>query len=113
MTSTAVRLNVRPQFASRSVKLSLDIWRDDLTFQRTDALHVAEVDVALVEKIAGTPTNVVVRSASIETPVDATGAHVPIATEFILNERTTSVRLIVRDKGSGRYGSLELPLDKE
>jgi hypothetical protein len=37
---------------------------------------------------------------------------VAFASDFTLNPQTTSVRVIVRDKSTGRYGSVDLPLSQ-
>jgi hypothetical protein len=112
LISTAVQFDVRATFAGSVLKVALDVESDDLHFRQTGTRLVADVDIAVVEKVDG-PTNVRVQPASIDVPSQATlPATVPVASEFTLNPRTTSVRVIVRDKSTGRYGSVDLPLAK-
>jgi VWFA-related protein len=112
LISTAVQLDMRATLAGRVLKVALDVKSDDLYFRQAGARLVADVDIAVVEKV-GEPTNVRVQSASIEVPSqDTLPATVPAAGEFTLNPQTTSVRVIVRDKSTGRYGSVDLPLAK-
>jgi hypothetical protein len=41
-----------------------------------------------------------------------TPSAIPLEAEFRLNPQTSSVRVIVRDKASGKLGSVDLPLHK-
>lgn len=110
LISTDVQLDARGTFDGRVLKLALDVQRDDLHFRKADASLVADVEVAVVEK-ANEPTNVRVQSVSIDLSSQTTlPATVPVASEFTLNPQTTSVRLIVRDKSTGRYGSVDITL---
>lgn len=112
LVSTDVRLVARATFAGGTLKIALEIASDDLQFRQADAGLVAEVDIAVVEKTAVEPTNVRVRSASVQLPTVASPATVLVASEFALNPQTISVRVIVRDKSTGRLGSVDLPLAK-
>jgi len=110
LISTAVRLNARATFAGGMLTVSLQVASADLHFRQTDSRLVADVDIAVVEKTIE-PTNVRVQSASIDVPLVATlPATVPVASEFALNPQTASVRVIVRDKATGRLGSLDVPI---
>ena len=73
----------------------------------------ADADIAVVEKTASAPTNVRVQLASIDVPAAATlPPTVSVSSVFTLNPQTESVRVIVRDKSTGRYGSVDLPLSR-
>ena len=112
LISTAVRLEARATFAAGALNVSLQVASDDLHFRQTDTQRVADVDIAVVEKTTE-PTNVRVQSSSIDVPsAAAPPATVSVASEFRLNPATTSVRVILRDKSTGRYGSVDLPLAK-
>ena len=112
LVSTAVRIDARPTIEAAALKLAVDVAIDDLQLRQTNDGHTADVDIALVEKTAQGPTNVRVQSAQVEVPTGATPAVVPLSSTFTLNPQTISVRLIVRDKASGRIGSLDIPLEQ-
>jgi hypothetical protein len=111
LISTAVRLDALATLTAGTLKVALKVASDDLQFRETDTQLVADVDIAVVENTAAEPTNVRVQSASIDLPAAPTlPATVPVASEFTLNPKTVSVRVIVRDKSTGRYGSVDVPL---
>ncbi len=113
LISTAVRIDARPTREAARLNLSLDVVVDDLQFRPADGGSAADVEIALVEKTAKGPTNVRVQSAGIQIPIGAAMPVVaPFSATFPLNAQTTSVRVIVRDRASGKLGSLDLPLDK-
>jgi len=113
LTSTAVRVDVRPTKDATRLNLSVEVVVDDLQFRPADGGTAADVEIALVEKTTKGPTNVRVQSAGIQIPAGAAApAVVPFSATFSLNAQTTSVRVIVRDRASGKFGSLDLPLDK-
>jgi hypothetical protein len=112
LISTALRIDARPTLSAATLKVDLDVAIDDLQFRQTDRGLRADLDIALVERTAAGPTNVRVQSASVEISSGAEPAVVPVSAQFTLNPQTASVRVIVRDKASGRIGSLDLPLDK-
>jgi hypothetical protein len=113
LISTAVRIDVRPSREAARLNLSLDVVVDDLQFRPAGGGSAADVEIALVEKTTKGPTNVRVQSAGIQIPAGATvPAVVPFFATFPLNPETTSVRVIVRDRASGKFGSLDLPVHK-
>jgi VWFA-related protein len=110
LISTAVRLDAHAMFSGGTLKLALNVASEDLQFRQTDSRLVADVDIAVVEKTTE-PTNVRVQSASVDVATAVTlPPTVAVASEFILNPDTKSVRVVVRDKSTGRYGSVDLPL---
>jgi hypothetical protein len=113
LISTAVRIDARPSREAARLNLSLEVVVDDLQFRPADGGSAADVEIALVEKTAKGPTNVRVQTAGIQIRAGAAvPAVVPFSATFPLNPQTTSVRVIVRDRASGKFGSLDLPLDK-
>jgi hypothetical protein len=113
LISTAVRIDVRPTREAARLNLALDVVVDDLQFRAAGGGSAADVEIGLVEKTAKGPTNVRVQTAGIQVPAGAAvPAVVPFSATFPLNPQTTSVRVIVRDRASGQFGSLDLPLDK-
>ena len=113
LISTAIRIDVRPVREAARLNVAVDVVIDDLQFRPVDGGSVADVEIALVEKTSKGPTNVRVQSAGIQLPTGAAvPAVAPFSATFPLNAQTTSVRVIVRDRASGKLGSLDLPLDK-
>jgi VWFA-related protein len=112
LTSTAVRFKVRPIVVASALSLALEVLPEDLQFRRTDDGQVAELDIALVERTTAGPTNVRVNTASVRLSAGITPSAIPLEAEFRLNPQTSSVRVIVRDKASGKLGSVDLPLHK-
>ncbi len=111
LISTAVRFDVRPTLAAATLTLAVDVAGDDLQFRNDGAGMNADVEIALVEKTAAGPTNVRVQSASVQIAAGSEAASVPLSANFVLNPQTVSVRVIVRDKSSGKFGSLDVPLE--
>ena len=113
LISTAVRIDARPSREAARLILALDVAVDDLEFRPASGGSASDVEIALVEKTAKGPTNVRVQPASVQRPPDAAvPATVPLSATFPLNPQTTSVRVIVRDRASGRFGSLDLQVDR-
>ena len=110
LISTDVRFDVRAAFAGDTLSVALQVASDDLHFRQSSSGPVADMDIAIIEKTVA-PTNIRILSASIEvSPAAALPATVSVPRELMLNPQTTSVRIIVRDKSTGRYGSVDLPL---
>ena len=110
--STDVSLDVRATFAAGTLSLMLDVVSSDLQFTKTDTGVATDLDIAIVEKTVNGPTNVRLQSASVRLTHGANPATVAVASEFVLNPETASVRVIVRDKSTGRHGSVDVPLAK-
>jgi hypothetical protein len=107
-----VRFKVRPTLVTGGLKLALEVVPEDLQFRRANDGQTAELDIALVERSGAGPTNVRVNSASVQLSAGITPSAIPLEAEFRLNPQTSSVRVIVRDKASGKLGSVDLPLHK-
>ena len=111
--SSAIRLNGRPTLGPQQVTVLLQIAAGDLYFQNRSGSVVADLEVALVEKNSGGATNV--RQQPLEVTLndpskDQRTALITSATTWPLNAETTDVRVIVRDRLTGRYGTLDLRL---
>ena len=92
----------------------LQIAAADLYFHDRDGRTIADLEIAVVETIAARATNV--RQQPLEVTLndptkDQRAAVISAATTWPLNAETTSIRVIVRDRFTGRYGTLEMALD--
>jgi VWFA-related protein len=110
LLSTDVNLDARATYAGGTLKVALDIATRDLQFLKADTGVAADLDIAIVERTATGPTNVRVQSASVQLSLGAGPATVLVASEFALSPQTVAVRVIVRDKSTGRNGSVDVPL---
>jgi VWFA-related protein len=111
--SSAIRLNGRPTIASQQVTMLLQIAAGDLYFQTKDGIASADLEIGVVEKNADGTTHV--RQQQLEVTLndpskDQRAALITSATNWPVNAGTTAVRVIVRDRLTGRYGTLEVPI---
>jgi len=111
--SSGIRLNGRPTLGSQQVTVLLQIAAGDLYFHQRDGKTIADLEIGLVEKAASGVTNV--RQQPLEVTLndpakDQRAALITAATTWPLNTATIAVRVIVRDRSTGRYGTLEMPL---
>lgn len=113
--SSVIRLDAEfaPARAQRAFDLQMQIALDDLHFQAGDAQWIAEVEIATAEKIASGDFTFRVERAALSKPIDSpSGAVAPYRRQWDLRADTMSVRIIVRDRSTGRYGSLDLPVGR-
>jgi hypothetical protein len=106
-------LNGRPTLRPQQVTVLLQIAAGDLYFQDRAGKTIADLEVGVVEKAAARTTNV--RQQPLEVTLndpskDQRQALITSATTWPLNAATTAIRVIVRDRLTGRYGTLEIVL---
>jgi VWFA-related protein len=115
LDSTEIRLNGRSDVTTNGVSLSLQIAARDLYFHEKDGRMVADLEIGLVEKNAKGPTNVRVQPMEVSLEAPLMGQRpdlVGVNTTWSRNSGTTAVRAIVRDRFTGRYGTLDVPLTR-
>ena len=115
LDSTAIILNGRSSVSRDQLELSLQVDSSDLYFHDQGGQTIADLEIGLVEMKRGTPTNVRIQpmEVSVEDPAkEHRSAMVPVAVTWPLNQGTTAVRAIVRDRITGRYGTLEMPVTR-
>lgn len=113
--SSGIRLNGRPTIAPQQVTILLQIAAGDLYFQNRAGKTVADLEVAVVEKDAERTINMRQQPLEVtlnEPSKDQRLAVISSATTWPLNAATMAVRVIVRDRLTARYGTLEMPLSK-
>jgi VWFA-related protein len=115
LDSTAIRLNAQADVAGEGMTVLVHIAAGDLYFHEQDGRVVANLEVGLIERKGGEPTNIRVQPAEIS-PADPLKDQrtemIPLKTTWPLNPGTTAVRVAVRDRFTGRYGTLELALSR-
>jgi VWFA-related protein len=113
--STAIRLNASSGFARNALIIPLQIAAADLYFHQKEGQLVADLEIGLVEKTANGPTNIRIQPAEIslqEPTTDQRSRLIPLETTWFVNQETTAVRVIVRDRFTGRHGTLDLALQR-
>jgi VWFA-related protein len=113
--SSAIRLNGRPTLGPQQVTLLLQIAAGDLYFQSRGGNIVADLEIGVVEKNPARTTSM--RQQPLEVILndpskDQRLALITSATTWPLDAATTSVRVIVRDRLTGKHGTLEIPLSQ-
>ena len=91
----------------------LQIAAGDLYFQNRAGKTIADLEIAVVQKAADRIVNM--RQQPLEVTLndpakDQRAAVISSATTWAMAAETTAIRVIVRDRLTGRYGTLEIPL---
>ena len=113
--STAIRMNARTGYAGEKTSVSLQIEGGDLYFHEKDGQVVADLEVGVVEKTGNVASNVRAQriEISLKNPTtDGRAQLIPLQTTWTVNPATTSLRVIVRDRFTGRYGTVDTPLTR-
>jgi hypothetical protein len=108
-------LNGRTEVTDNEATVLLQIETGDLYFYEKDGQVIADLEIGLVEKTSKGITRIGVRpmEISLRNPLKSVPTPmVPLNTTWTLKAGTTAVRALVRDRFTGRYGSLEMPLSR-
>jgi VWFA-related protein len=112
--STAIRLDARVDNAENGVNVVLQIASDDLYFAFVNNQPVTELEIGLGERNRKEWTRVRRDGATITIKRDPQQTSIaPIvrfAKMWTLSPDTTLLRVIVRDRWTGRFGVLDMPL---
>jgi hypothetical protein len=111
--STAVQLDARLQFDdSNTVSMTMQISTDDLHFRQVDGQSFAAVDVAIVDKLPTAQVRMQRNPKEIPYPTGefAEVGVADLSHTWELTPGASAVRLIVRDRFTGRYGVLDVPV---
>ncbi|HEY2016262.1 MAG TPA: hypothetical protein VGH38_22315, partial [Bryobacteraceae bacterium] len=118
VSSTAIRLDCRcdllPVAGGFILTAKVQLPDADLHFRQADRQLQAEVEFAVVEKGPSGEYTTQQRRATAHRPGGSDSDLSSQATEFSakwkINPDTSSIRLIARDRLTGRYGTLDLPV---
>jgi VWFA-related protein len=85
---------------------------EELHFRTTGSTRTADVDIAVAQRRRNGAIAFQKGAAALAIPAtaDTSGTVVRYRDRWTLEPDTTGVRLIVRDRATGRYGTLDLPL---
>jgi VWFA-related protein len=113
--SSGIRFNGRPTITPQQVTVLLQIAAGDLYFQNRAGKTISDLEIAVVQKTAGRVVSL--RQQPLEVTLndpakDQRAAVISSATTWPLVAETTSIRVIVRDRFTGRHGTLEMVVSK-
>jgi VWFA-related protein len=85
---------------------------EQLQFRPTGTTRTADIDVAIAEKSARGDYEYRLRTSTFSLPntPEADGTLLRYTDRWKLRPATTMIRVIVRDRSSGRYGTLDVPV---
>ena len=114
--STGIRLDARADVVPYGLQVLLQIAADDLYYKRVNGAPVADLEVGFGERNRQEWTRLRRDGATItikERPDQAVPASlVRFSKTWSIEPDTTLVRLIVRDRMTGRFGVLDMPMDQ-
>lgn len=112
--STAVRMDARcePIPAEPGIYgISLQIVSDDLQFQRAAARLETNLELVIADKVESRGSVFRVTQVKLSLPeVSQTGSVVRYTHKWRLQPDTSAIRVIARDRATGRYGTLDIPV---
>jgi VWFA-related protein len=114
--STAIRLDARADSVDSGLRIVLQVATDDLTFKRVDDQPVTDLEIGLGERNQKEWTRVRRDGATITIKEDPQRKIAPSIVRFAkiwtMNADTTLTRIVVRDRLSGRFGVLDMPMNQ-
>ena len=112
--SSAIRMDARCERFTGGVRVHFELRGADLAFRSTGGKLVAEIDVALAQRTPEHPTTLRHDEADLrftdDPSHDPRAGLVRFTQDWKIDSKTTAVRLMVRDRSTGRYGTLDVPL---
>ena len=111
--SSNLRLDARAHIGSGSsagmVFVAIRFQLTDLYFHRHGERRTAEIEIAYVEMRPDDTYNIQRRNATLRY-TETNGGSVQHAHSWKLDPQTRAIRIILRDKLTGRYGTVDLPI---
>ena len=115
LTSTAIGLNARAVPNGGDVTVSLQIVSADLYFHDRAGLGAADLEIGIVEMKGKESTNVRVQPliVTLNHPADSRRSEmISVPTKWPVNTATTSLRVIVRDRYTAKYGTVDVTISR-
>jgi VWFA-related protein len=113
--STAIRLDARADAVPDGLNVLIQIAADDLYYKRVNGAPVTDLEIAFGERSSKEWTRVRRDGATITIKENPQQTVRPSIVRFskmwTIEPGTTQVRLIVRDRMTGRFGVLDMPLN--
>jgi VWFA-related protein len=112
--SSAIRIDARCELSAAAVTAHFEVRGSDVTFRSSGGNLLAEIDVAMAQRSSDRPTTLRHDQADLRFPDDPSrdprAGLVRFTQDWKIDATTTAVRLIVRDRSTGRYGTLDVPI---
>ena len=112
--STAIRLDARADAVANGLNVLIQIAADDLYYKRVNGAPVTDLEIAFGERNQKEWTRVRRDGATITIKENPQQTVKPSIVRFskmwTIEPDTTQARLIVRDRMTGRFGVLDMPL---
>jgi hypothetical protein len=114
--SNAMRIDARAVNQSGTIRMQLQIPAEDLSLHPIDGRLAADIEIAIAEKAPDGETRTIKLTAAIRAAEDQASRLKDGVFRhewtWELKPGTDTVRLIARDRHTGRYGSLDLPVSQ-
>lgn len=114
--STAIRLDARADAVADGLNVLIQIAADDLYYKRVNGAPVTDLEIGFGERDRKEWTRVRRDGATITIKENPQQVVKPTIVRFskmwTVHPDTTHVRLIVRDRMTGRFGALDMPLSE-
>jgi hypothetical protein len=110
--SSAVRLDARAEHVGNGViDIEIDIHAEDLHFARSGDRTVTDLDIVLAEHVSAVRIGYEKQHAALPLPPGPMNdaATVRHTLRINLQPGTSLLKVLVRDRYTGRYGTLEIP----
>jgi len=112
--STAIRVDARADVVAGGLNVLLQIAADDLYYKRVNGQPVTDLEIGFGERNSTEWTRVRRDAATITIKENPNQAVKPSLVRFskvwTIEPDTSEVRLVVRDRMTGRFGVLDMPL---
>ena len=95
---------------ARTLDFHMQMALDDLHFRDVNGKALADIEIATAEKSESGDFAFRVERATLGRTNAEPGALAPYARRCALRPETSTVRVIVRDRLTGRYGTLDIPI---
>jgi len=112
--STAIHLDARTDVNGATMTVVLQIPSQDLYFRTVNNQLAADLDLGLAERGTVEWTRVRSDKATItlqNEQANTSSSAIRISKVWTLNPGTSAARVVVRDRFTGRYGVLDMPLE--
>ena len=112
--SNALRIDARAVAEGDTIRMQLQIPVEDLSLYQAGGRSSADLQIAVAEKARSDETGTQMLTATIRVDEDKAGALKERLFRHELSWRlkpgTDTIRIVVRDRHMGRYGTVDLPV---
>ena len=106
--SKAIRFEARSRIESKTLRVILHIVTEDLSLRKIENQRGTELDLGIAEKSSTGPSRI--RHDTGMIPVPDNQQIVEFQHAWQIDPAASTIRLIVRDRFTGRYGTVDLPV---